>query len=131
MPPDSSPLSFSSIRRFKLKRLAIVIIFALLILLTSLPAWCGDDTKNVQTQTTKSQADVDRDIAKMSKEMTPMFGNMVESMMQGKLRVFAQQDTTVLLAKFVKNFYNALVAEGFSKEEALQIVTGFGFPAIQ
>ena len=111
--------------------LAIVIISALLILFSSLPALCGEDTKNVQTQNTKSQADVDRDIAKMSKEMTPMFGNMVESMMQGKLRVFAQQDTTVLLAKFVKNFYNALVAEGFSKEEALQIVTGFGFPAIQ
>jgi hypothetical protein len=124
-------LSFSSIRRLKLKKLIIVIVSVSLVVFSSSPAWCGEDTKKDQTPTTNSQGDVDRDFAKMSKEMTPMFGNMVESMMQGKLRVFAQQETTVLLAKFVKNFYDGLIAEGFSKEEALQIVTGFGFPAIQ
>ena len=74
---------------------------------------------------------MDQDFEKMSKQMTPMFGNMVESMMQGKLKVFAQQETTILLAKFVKNFYDALIDEGFSKEEALQVVMSFGFPAIQ
>ncbi|MGD9366907.1 MAG: hypothetical protein PVH87_14495 [Desulfobacteraceae bacterium] len=114
-----------------MKKLVILIVATLLIMLTSSPAWCGENTMKDQKSTTNSQSDADRDFVKMSKEMTPMFGNMVESMMQGKLRVFAQQETTVLLAKFVKNFYDSLIAEGFSKEEALQIVTGFGFPAIQ
>jgi hypothetical protein len=113
-----------------LKKLVMLIVSTSLIMFAS-SAWCGENTNKDQQPTTNSKDEFDRDFKKMSKEMTPMFGNMVESMMQGKLRVFAQQETTVLLAKFVKNFYDALIAEGFSKKEALQIVTGFGFPAIQ
>lgn len=111
---------------------AIFTIVTLLIVLCSIsPSWCSESSKENQPAITKSQETPDRDFRKMSKQMTPMFGNMVESMMQGKLRVFAKQDTTILLAKFVRNFYNALIDEGFSKEEALHIVTSFGFPAIQ
>jgi hypothetical protein len=90
-----------------------------------------ESTKGSQSSEPKSQEDIDRDLDKMQQQMTPMFGNMVESMMQGKLKVFAQPETTKLLAKFVKNFYDNLIKEGFSKEEALMIVTSFGFPAIQ
>ena len=94
-------------------------------------SWCDEIAKENPTSVTKNKEDMDQDFEKMSKQMTPMFGNMVESMMQGKLKVFAQQETTILLAKFVKNFYDALIDEGFSKEEALQVVMSFGFPAIQ
>jgi hypothetical protein len=114
-----------------LKKLVFLIVSTLLITFASSTAWCDENVKKDQPQTTNSKDNFDHDFENMSKQMTPMFGNMVESMMQGKLKVFSQKETTILLAKFVKNFYDALVSEGFSKEEALKIVTGFGFPAIQ
>jgi len=35
-----------------------------------------------------------------------------------------------LVAKFVKRYYDALIAEGFTKQQALEIVTRMQFPAI-
>lgn len=118
-------------KELKLKNPIFTIVTLLIVLCTISPAWCGEFSKENHPSISKSQENPDQNFEKMSKQMTPMFGNMVESMMQGKLRVFAQQDTTILLAKFVRNFYDALMDEGFSKEEALHIVTSFGFPAIQ
>ena len=34
-----------------------------------------------------------------------------------------------VLAKFVKRYFDALVAEGFTKEQALEIVTKIQFPS--
>lgn len=114
-----------------MKNLAAVILSILFIMNVAATGWSDEITKGNQSSDPKSQEDTNRDFEKMSKQMTPMFGNMVESMMQGKLKVFAQPETTNLLAKFVKNFYDDLISEGFSKDEALKIVTSFGFPAIQ
>lgn len=114
-----------------MKKPFFTIITVLIVLYTILPAWCAEISKDTHSSITKSHEKPEEDLEKWSEEMTPVFGDVVESMMQGKLRVFAQQDTTVLLAKFVRNFYDALIDEGFSKEEAIHIVSSFGFPAIQ
>lgn len=114
-----------------MKKLVAIVMLIFFIVGVFSVGWCDEVSTESQSADTQSQKDVEHDIETMSKQMTPMFGNMVESMMQGKLKVFAQAETTILLAKFVKNFYDNLIREGFSKEEALQIVTSFGFPAIQ
>jgi hypothetical protein len=124
-------LSSKSARRHELKHLFYILLLFTLIFCVSATSWC-DENANV-SQPTASDCDEksDQDFEKISQQMTPMFGNMVESMMQGKLKVFAQKETTTLLAKFVRNFYDSLIEEGFSKKEALNIVTSFGFPATQ
>lgn len=66
----------------------------------------------------------------MMNSMAPMFGRMAESMLDGTLRALEKKETAVRLAAFVKNFHDALLAQGFSKEEALRIVTAFGMPSV-
>lgn len=62
--------------------------------------------------------------------MTPMFGQMVKSMMEAELGVLAEPETASKLAAFTKNYYNALIKEGFSKEDALKIAIAAGFPRL-
>ncbi|HXF94947.1 MAG TPA: hypothetical protein VNI61_02475 [Gemmatimonadales bacterium] len=60
--------------------------------------------------------------------MGPMMGMMMHSMMEGMLAVLAKPETAERLATFTKNYYDALVRKGFTKEEALRIVTAVGIP---
>jgi hypothetical protein len=62
--------------------------------------------------------------------MGPMMGQMMEMMMESMLTVIARPETAQRLATFTKNYYDALIAKGFSKEEALEIVTSMGIPAV-
>ncbi len=62
--------------------------------------------------------------------MTPMFGQMTKSMMEAQLNVLADQETANKLATFTKNYYNALVKQGFTKEDALKIAVAVGFPKL-
>lgn len=62
--------------------------------------------------------------------MGPMMGKMMESMYGGLLKLLARPDTAEQLATFMKNYYDSLVAKGFTKDEALQIVKAAGMPGI-
>ncbi len=62
--------------------------------------------------------------------MGPMMGQMMESMMEGMLRVMSKPENAERLAVFTRNYYDALVRKGFSKDEALQIVIAAGMPRI-
>lgn len=73
----------------------------------------------------------DKDFQKQMKAMTPMFGNMARGMMQGRFAALAAPETTQQLARFARSYYEALVAEGFTKDEALQIVIAVGIPSAQ
>src|SRR5256884_6895072 len=60
--------------------------------------------------------------------MGPMMGQMMEAMMEGMLRVMARPENADRLATFTKNYYDALIRKGFTKEQALQIVVATGMP---
>ena len=62
--------------------------------------------------------------------MGPMMSRMMEAMMQAMLAMMARPETADQLATFTRNYYEALVAKGFSKEEALRIVTSVGMPSL-
>ena len=66
----------------------------------------------------------------MVNSMTPMFGQMAESMLDGTLRALEKEETAIRLATFVKQFYDTLIDKGFTKEEALKIVTALGVPSV-
>ena len=64
----------------------------------------------------------------MQDMMGPMMGQMMQSMMEGTLQVLAKPETAERLATFTRNYYDALVRKGFTKVEALEIVTKIGVP---
>ena len=61
-------------------------------------------------------------------EMGPEMQEMMEKMMVSMFQVFARPEITEALATFMKNYHDALVRKGFTKQEALGIVTSVGLP---
>jgi TonB family protein len=62
--------------------------------------------------------------------MVPMMRQMMESMMDGILTTLAKKESAEKLALFKKNLYDALLAQGFTKEQAIQITIATGIPAM-
>ena len=67
-------------------------------------------------------------LAQMQTMMGPMMEQMMTAGMTATLRVLAKPESSQQLATFVRNFYDALVVKGFTKDEALRIVMTFGMP---
>jgi len=59
-----------------------------------------------------------------------MFGNMMTSMYEGMLVVLERPETAERMAAFTRNYYEALVRRGFTREEALRIVATVGIPSM-
>ena len=66
--------------------------------------------------------------AQMQGMMGPMMEQMMTATMTATLRVLARPESAQQLATFVKNFYDALLEKGFSKEDAVRIVAAVGMP---
>ena len=64
------------------------------------------------------------------RQMGPAMSSMMESMMSGMMRFYAQPDTADMMASFTRNYYTALVKKGFSEAEALEIVKAAGVPSL-
>ena len=62
--------------------------------------------------------------------MTPMFGQMMRVMMTATFDVLSQPESAEKLASFTRNYYDALIKKGFSKDEALKIATSVGMPSM-
>jgi hypothetical protein len=58
----------------------------------------------------------------------PSMGSMMESLWTAWYEFLAKPETAAKMADFTKNYYDALVAKGFSKDEALKIVKAVGVP---
>ena len=73
----------------------------------------------------------ERPTAEMQQQMDmmgPMMGQMMQAMMQGMPAVLSKPETAQQMATFTKNYMDALVAKGFSREDALRIVMAHGLP---
>lgn len=64
----------------------------------------------------------------MFNQMGPMYETMTQAMVEGTLKAFERPETIDRLARFARRYYEALIRQGFTKEEALQIVAGAGMP---
>lgn len=62
--------------------------------------------------------------------VTPMMSQMSQAMLQGALAVLAQPESAERMATFTRNYFDALVAKGFSREDALRIVMAHGIPTL-
>jgi len=63
-------------------------------------------------------------------EMMQMMGTKMEDMLERMFKVLAKPENAERLATFTRNYYDALIAKGFSKEEALQMTMEMGMPAL-
>jgi len=70
-------------------------------------------------------------MAGMFNQMGPMYESMMQSMVQGTIKAFEKPETIERLARFSRRYYDALIKQGFTKEEALQIVAGAGIAGVR
>ena len=52
-------------------------------------------------------------------------------MIEGTLKALEKPETIDRLARFARRYYDALIKQGFSKEEALEIVAGAGLAGMK
>lgn len=103
-----------------MKRAAAVIMLILVLALTNAPCMAEEE------QGRQPPADMQ----KAMEEMGPAMGSMMEQMMTGMFLLLSRPETAERLAAFTKNYYDALIKKGFTKEEAMQIVTHMGVPSL-
>ncbi len=104
----------------------LIVLCAILLLATS--------TASSQQPTSRPQgpdsAAMDQ-MAGMFNKMGPMYESMMQAMVEGTLKAFEKPETIDRLARFSRRYYDALIKQGFSKEEALQIVAGSGIAGVR
>lgn len=79
-----------------------------------------------QTQPQEQSTDMRRQM----QAMTPMMADVMRAVTQSGLQALADPETARNLARFTRNYYEALMEQGFSEEQALRIVTSVGFPSM-
>jgi hypothetical protein len=67
----------------------------------------------------------------MFSQMGPMYETMMKAMIEGTLKALGEPENVERMALFTRRYYEALIKQGFTKEEALQIVAGVGVPALR
>ena len=56
---------------------------------------------------------------------------LVEEALKAKADALADPEISVQFAKFMRNYYEALLDEGFTTQEALDILMATGIPSVQ
>lgn len=95
-------------------------ILLALVLVNAKPA-----TAQQPTSAPSDSADLRRMMGMMN-QMGPMYETMTQAMIEGTIKALLRQETIDRLAQFSRRYYEALMKQGFTKEEALQIVAGAG-----
>ncbi len=62
--------------------------------------------------------------------MVPMMGRMTEVMVETLLMEAEKPETAHRLAVFKRNLYKALIKQGFSKEQAFQLILSTSLPSV-
>lgn len=66
----------------------------------------------------------------LNNSLGPMMEKLTASTIKTSFASIAQKDVAENLAAFQKNYMEALMAKGFTREEAMKIVVSVGFPVL-
>jgi hypothetical protein len=100
--------------------------------LVLLPALLGRPVLAQQSDSIHVRVDSLQEMMGAQMEMMgPMMGRMAEASMTATLNVLTKPQSAERLATFTRNYYNALIKKGFTKDEALRIVTSVGLPVFR
>ena len=102
---------------------AFIIIILLLGILIAFPIYLFSQEGNAPPQQSEK-------MKKMFNAMSPLYGKMAQNAAKTKLNILEDPNTATKIAIFTKNLYDALVEQGFSKNEALEIVKSQDTPDI-
>ena len=64
-------------------------------------------------------------------QMAPMYEAMMQATLDGTFKALERPENIERLAVFTRRYYEMLIKQGFSREEAFQIVAGVGIPALK
>jgi alkanesulfonate monooxygenase SsuD/methylene tetrahydromethanopterin reductase-like flavin-dependent oxidoreductase (luciferase family) len=104
---------------------SLVVLFAVMFFVLLAPTALA-----AQEKTDTVRVEVPEQMEAQMAMMGPMMGQMMQAMMEGLLAILAKPETAERIATFTKNYFDALVAKGFTKEEALRIVMAHGIPSM-
>ena len=104
-----------------------LIAFCAALLLASQAAVAQQPTSRPQVPDSATMAQM----AGMFGQMGPMYESMMQAMVEGTLKAFEKPETIERLARFSRRYYDALLKQGFTKEEALHIVAGAGIAGMR
>jgi hypothetical protein len=76
------------------------------------------------------QAQQDAEMRQQMQQMPNMMSDMMRQVMQSTTAALAEPQTAQNLARFTRNYYTALVAQGFTEEQAMRIVANISFPML-
>ena len=108
---------------------AVLIISAVVIAAGSLAAQQPTPSRPAKPDSTQARAqEAAAMMGPMMQQMAPMMGQMAAFSLEGTLAALAKPENAERLADFTKNYYDALVKRGFTKDQALQIVMAVGMP---
>ncbi len=83
-----------------------------------------------EPQSQPSRASRQPSAAEMQQMMGPMMGEMMSGMLRAMSKTMSEPQIAQNFAAFTRNYYKALVAQGFSEEEAMKIVMASGLPSV-
>jgi hypothetical protein len=86
-------------------------------------------TTTAHAQNPSGQVPTDM-VEQQMKAVTPMVTEMTRTTLRTSLEFYAQPSTAKALATFTKNYLDALVTVGFSRDEAIRIVAAHGLPTL-
>jgi hypothetical protein len=75
-------------------------------------------------------AQQDAEMRQQMQQMPRMMSDMMRQVMQSTTAALADPQTAQNLARFTRNYYTALVAQGFTEDQAMRIVASIGFPML-
>jgi hypothetical protein len=104
-----------------------LIVAGILLLLTTTAVVGQQPTSRSQVPDSAMMAQM----AGMFNQMGPMYESMMQAMVEGTIKAFEKPETVERLARFSRSYYDALMKQGFTKEEALQIVAGAGIAGVR
>jgi len=99
----------------------LVVLGAFVLACATAPAWA-------QPPTVKPNQPDPVALGQAMSQMGPMYEAMMQAMMDGSLKALERPENVERLAVFMRRYYETLIKQGFSKDEALQILAGIGVP---
>ena len=102
---------------------------------TALAAESETQTKQQSASTTQPvsvsvpKSPTPEDMQKNLQAMAPMMGTMMTMMLESMAKKLAEPQMAEYYATFMRNYYLALVKQGFTEDQALKIVSSTGLPS--
>lgn len=77
---------------------------------------------------TETMPDFDKIMKSQMEAMGSMWGRMAEDMINSTVNTMSRPEVADKMATFTKNYFDALISKGFTREEALRIVMSVHIP---